>query len=253
MSGTLVVGRVPLIVGNWKMHGSRASVAALLTGLKAYRPSDSEVAVCPPFVFLDEVARCLAGSGIGLGAQNLSAHQEGAYTGEIAGAMLAECGCQYVLIGHSERRTLYGESDTLVAQKCEAARAAGLTGIVCVGENLAQREAGQTLAVVERQLSAAVSALGDISAADIVIAYEPVWAIGTGRTAQPQQAQEVHRALREMLGLGGATTRIIYGGSVNAENARALFAQPDIDGALVGGAALNAETFTAICRMAEND
>ncbi len=257
MSGTLVVRRIPLVVGNWKMYGSRASVATLLTGLRAYRPGDVEVVVCPPFVFLDEARQGLLGSGTSLGAQNLSAHHEGAYTGEVAGSMLLEMGCRYVIVGHSERRTLYGETDIQIAQKCVAARNSGLTAILCVGENLAEREANQTQAVVERQLSVALEALGvtpgDNLANDIVVAYEPVWAIGTGRTALPAQAQQVHRALRDRLGREGASTRIIYGGSVKAENARALFSQPDIDGALVGGAALNAETFTAICRMAENN
>ena len=257
MSGTLVVQRIPLVVGNWKMYGSRASVAALLTGLQAYRPGDAEVVVCPPFVFLDEVGQRLVDSGLGLGGQNLSAHVEGAYTGEVAGSMLQEFGCRYVIVGHSERRALYGETDAQIAQKCVAARNSGLTAILCVGENLAEREANQTLAVVERQLSMVLDTLGatasEKSHNDIVVAYEPVWAIGTGRTALPEQAQQVHSALRDRLGRMGAGTRIIYGGSVKAENARALFTQPDIDGALVGGAALNAETFTAICRMAGND
>ncbi len=257
MSGTRVVQRIPLVVGNWKMHGSRASVATLLTGLLAHRPRVAEVVVCPPFVFLDAVGQRLAGSGIGLGAQNLSVHPEGAFTGEVAASMLREFGCRYVIVGHSERRALYGETDAQIAEKCVAARGSGLTAILCVGENLAEREADQTLAVVDRQLNVALEALSatadENARGDLVVAYEPVWAIGSGRTALPEQAQQVHSALRDRLGRLGASTRIIYGGSVNAENARALFAQPDIDGALVGGAALNAETFTAICGMAEND
>ncbi len=257
MSATLAVQRIPLVAGNWKMYGSRASVATLVTGLLAHRPRVAEMVVCPPFVFLDSVGQRLAGSGIGLGAQNLSAHAEGAYTGEVAASMLREFGCRYVIVGHSERRALYGETDAQIAQKCVAARDSGLTAILCVGENLAEREANQTLAVVDRQLRVVLEALeasaGENAHHDIVVAYEPVWAIGTGRTALPEQAQQVHGALRDRLGRLGASTRVIYGGSVKAENARALFAQPDIDGALVGGAALNAETFTAICAMAEND
>ncbi len=257
MSGTRVVKRIPLVAGNWKMYGSRASVATLLTSLMAYRPINVEVVVCPPFVFLDSAGQRLADSGIGLGAQDLSTHSEGAYTGEIAASMLQEFGCRYVIVGHSERRALYGETDAQIAQKCVAAHNSGLTPIVCVGESLAEREANQTLAVVGRQLGVVLDALGSTasekSRGDIVVAYEPVWAIGTGRTALPEQAQQVHSALRDRLGSLGADARIIYGGSVKPENARALFAQPDIDGALVGGAALNAETFTAICTMAEND
>jgi triosephosphate isomerase len=242
--------RKKLVVGNWKMHGSRPANAELLAGLLAARPFTVDVAVCVPFVFLTEAAATLAGSEIRWGAQDVSAHAHGAYTGEVSAAMLAECGCRYAIVGHSERRAYHGERDELVAAKAQAALGCGVTPIVCVGETLAEREAGQTEAVVKRQLSAVIHALAHC-AAEMVVAYEPVWAIGTGRTASPEQAQAVHAVLRAQLqaatGRGNAM-RILYGGSVKPDNAASLFAQPDIDGGLIGGAALKAADFVAICR-----
>jgi triosephosphate isomerase len=244
--------RRKLVVGNWKMNGSRVANAELLAGLKAAGPMDAEVAVCAPFPYLADVALSLQGSSIGWGAQDCSAHASGAYTGEVAAPMLAEFGCRYVIVGHSERRAMHGESDQLVADKAQAALAAKLTPIVCVGETLAQREAGAMQEVVKRQMSAVIHTLAHCIS-QIVVAYEPVWAIGTGRTATPEQAQEVHALLRAQL--HAATERsgemkILYGGSVKADNAAALFAQADIDGGLIGGASLKAADFVAICRAA---
>jgi triosephosphate isomerase (TIM) len=244
--------RNKLIVGNWKMHGSRPANAELLAGLLAARPYTADVAVCVPFVFLTETAASLAGSTIRWGAQDVSAQAQGAFTGEISAAMLQELGCRYTLVGHSERRALHNESDLLVAQKAQAALAKGVTPIVCVGETLAEREAGQTDAVVKRQLSAVIHLLAHC-AAEMVVAYEPVWAIGTGRTASPEQAQAVHAVLRAQLQAAtgrGASMTILYGGSVKPDNAASLFGQPDIDGGLIGGASLKAADFVAICRAA---
>ena len=244
--------RKKLVVGNWKMHGSRPANADLLTGVLAGRPYAGDVAVCVPFVFLTETAATLASSDVRWGSQDVSAHEQGAYTGEVSAAMLAECGCRYAIVGHSERRAYHTESDTLVAQKAQAALARGVTPIVCVGETLAEREAGQTEAVVKRQLSSVIHQLAHC-AAEMVVAYEPVWAIGTGRTATPDQAQAVHAVLRAQL--QAATGRadamsILYGGSVKADNAATLFGMPDIDGGLIGGASLKAADFVAICRAA---
>jgi len=205
------------------------------------------VVLCPTFVHLAEVGEVLRTGGVALGAQDAADHQQGAYTGEVAAAMLAEYGCRYVIIGHSERRHVYGEPDALVARKFAAVREAGLTPIYCVGETLEERAAGTTEGVVERQLAAVVALLGERAFAGAVIAYEPVWAIGTGQTASPEQAQEVHRFIRGRLDDAG-TTSILYGGSVKADNAQALFAMPDIDGGLIGGASLQAAEFLAICR-----
>lgn len=246
------MARRKLVVGNWKMHGSRAANAALLEGLMQARPYGCDVAVCPPFPYLADVASTLAASGLRWGAQDCSAQAQGAYTGEVAASMLAELGCRYAIVGHSERRALHGESDQLVADKAKAALACGVTPIVCVGETRTQREAGQTEAVVKRQLSAAIHTLAHC-ASEMVVAYEPVWAIGTGLTASPEQAQAVHALLRQQL--RAATPRadgmtILYGGSVKPENAAALFAQADVDGGLVGGAALKVADFVAICRVA---
>jgi len=242
--------RRKLVVGNWKMHGNRAANAELLSAIRAARPFGLGVAVCVPFVFLGETAAALAGSDIHWGAQDVSAHEQGAYTGEISASMLAECGSRYVLVGHSERRACHAESDALVASKAQAALLRGITPIVCVGETLAEREAGQTEAVVKRQLSAVIHTLAHC-AAEMVVAYEPVWAIGTGKTASAEQAQSVHAVLRAQLhaatGRGDAMT-ILYGGSVKPDNAAALFSQTDIDGGLIGGAALKASDFIAICR-----
>jgi triosephosphate isomerase (TIM) len=244
--------RRKLVVGNWKMHGSRPANAELLAALLAGRPYRADVAVCVPYVFLNDTAATLAGSDLRWGAQDCSAHEQGAYTGEVSAAMLAECGCRYVIVGHSERRAQHAESDTLVATKAQLALARGLTPIVCVGETLVQRDAGETEAVVKRQLSAVIHLLAHC-ASEIVVAYEPVWAIGTGLTATPEQAQAVHHVLRAQLqaATGHADTmKILYGGSVKADNAATLFAQPDIDGGLIGGAALKAADFIAICRAA---
>jgi len=244
------MSRNKLVVGNWKMHGSRAANAELLSALLAGRPYASELAVCVPFVFIGDVAAALARSDIRWGAQDVSAHDQGAFTGEVSAAMLAECGCRYAIVGHSERRALHAESAELVAAKAQAALARGVTPIVCVGETLAERDAGETEAVVKRQLSVVIHQLAHC-AAEMVVAYEPVWAIGTGRTASPEQAQAVHRVLRAQLHAAtgrGDAMKILYGGSVKADNAAALFAQPDIDGGLIGGASLKAADFIAICR-----
>jgi len=241
-----------LIVGNWKMHGSHPANAELLAGIVAARPFIAEVAVCVPFPYLAETVVGLAAHDIRWGAQDCSAHDQGAYTGEVSAAMLAEFGCRYAIVGHSERRAYHAESDQLVADKAKAALARGITPIVCVGETLAQREAGETEAVVKRQLSAVIHTLAHC-ASEMVVAYEPVWAIGTGRTASPEQAQAVHALLRAQLRAAtphAAGMKILYGGSVKPDNAATLFAQPDIDGGLIGGASLKAADFVAICRAA---
>jgi triosephosphate isomerase (TIM) len=242
-----------LVVGNWKMNASLASNAALLDALCAAQPAwPCDIAVCAPFPYLAQLRDRLAGSAIAWGAQDCSAHEAGAFTGEVSAAMLAEFGCRYVIVGHSERRTLHGEGDQLVADKAKVALAHGLTPIVCVGETLAQREAGEMASVVKHQLSAAIHTLGHCIA-QVVVAYEPVWAIGTGRTASPEQAQEVHALLRQQLHAAtekSAAMKILYGGSVKADNAATLFAKPDIDGGLIGGASLVAADFAAIARAA---
>ena len=239
------MSRRALVVGNWKLNGSRSANAQLLAAVLQARPFGCDAAVCVPFPYLPETAVTLAGSDLRWGAQDCSAHDSGAYTGEVSAAMLAEFGCRYAIVGHSERRALHGETDQLVADKARAALAHGITPIVCVGETREQREAGQTDAVVKRQLSAVIHALAHC-AGEIVVAYEPVWAIGTGLTATPEQAQAVHALLRAQL--RAATARadamtLLYGGSVKPDNAAALFAQPDIDGGLIGGASLKAADF----------
>ena len=244
--------RARLVVGNWKMNGSRAANAALLDALRAAAPFTAGVAVCVPAPYLGEVAAALEGSAIAWGAQDCSSHDAGAFTGEVSAAMLAEFGCRYVIVGHSERRALHGESDRLVAEKAAQALAADLTPIVCVGETLAEREAGQTAAVVARQLGAAIDLLGD-GVAKVVVAYEPVWAIGTGKTASPAEAEAVHAQLRTQLAAASpqaAGISILYGGSVKPDNAASLFGQANIDGGLIGGASLNAQHFAAICKAA---
>jgi triosephosphate isomerase len=241
-----------LIVGNWKMHGSHKANAELLQGLLDAGPLNADVAVCVPFPFLSETAVTLATSAIRWGAQDCSAHEQGAYTGEVSAGMLHEFGCRYAIVGHSERRQYHAESDQLVADKAKAALARGVTPIVCVGETLAQRDAGETDAVVKRQLSAVIHTLAHC-AGEMVVAYEPVWAIGTGRTATPEQAGGVHALLRAQLQAAtahGERVKILYGGSVKPDNAAALFTQEHIDGALVGGASLKAADFIAICRAA---
>lgn len=246
--------RRKLVVGNWKMHGNHAANTALLSNLLRTLPVLQRVvaAVCPPFVYLLAAREQLANSAIKLGAQNVSPEVQGAFTGEVSAPMLRDCGCEFVIVGHSERRQLYGESDEQVAAKALAALHNDLTPIVCVGESLAEHEAGNTLVVIGRQLDAVQKKLSTSELKRIVIAYEPIWAIGTGRTATPAQAQVVHAFIRQQLHSRQAdTVQILYGGSVKAENAHALFAQTDIDGGLVGGASLNAEEFVAICKAAE--
>lgn len=238
------------------MNGSRESVAALLDGIKAGMGDVkvAEVAVCPPSIFIPEVQRKLDGSAIAWGGQDVSVHEQGAYTGETAASMLVDYGCKYIIIGHSERRTYHGESDALVAEKYEAAMKAGLAPIFCIGETLEEREQGITEAVVARQVDAVIERLGVQALASGVIAYEPVWAIGTGKTATPAQAQEVHAFIRSRVAAHDAGVaegvRILYGGSMNAGNAAELLAQQDIDGGLIGGASLKAEDFLTICRAA---
>lgn len=234
------------------MNGTRASSAALVDALQRADRGAAEVAVCVPAVYLADVSMALAGSGIACGAQDCSSHEVGAYTGEISARMLADFSCRYVLVGHSERRAMQHESDSDVAAKARAALSHGLTPVVCVGETLAERDAGRTGEVVQRQLAAVIDVLGD-DLGSVVLAYEPVWAIGTGQTASPQQAQDVHALLRAQLAAAtpaASVMRILYGGSVKADNAATLFSQPDIDGGLIGGAALEAGAFTAICRAA---
>jgi triosephosphate isomerase (TIM) len=233
------MARARLVAGNWKMHGSRASIAALLDALVEGKPT-SACAACVPFPYLAQVAERLRGTPIAWGAQNASEHAQGAHTGEVSAPMLAEFGCRYVIVGHSERRQLYCETDAQVAAKFAAVRSAGMTPILCVGETLAQREAGETEAVVARQLSA-------VRFEDAVLAYEPVWAIGTGRNATPEQAQAVHAFLRKRV---PAETPILYGGSVKPQNAAEIFAMPDVDGGLIGGASLVAKDFLDIVKAA---
>jgi len=246
--------RKNLVAGNWKMHGSLAENAALLSALKPAL-SGIEAVVCVPFPYLAQAQSELAGSSIAWGAQNLSEHSKGAYTGEVSASMLRDFGCSYVIVGHSERRSLYGESDQQVAAKFIAAQAGGLIPILCVGESLEERESGITEQVVARQLDAVIGAAGIGALANAIVAYEPVWAIGTGKTASPEQAQAVHAFIRSKIAsldaaiAGGLV--IQYGGSVKAANAAELFAQPDIDGGLIGGASLVAEEFAAICQAAK--
>ncbi|MCG6885637.1 MAG: triose-phosphate isomerase [Proteobacteria bacterium] len=248
--------RQPIIAGNWKMNGSRASIKELLDGLMAGidEVKTAEVAVCAPFVYLAEVRAQLSGTPIFWGAQNLSHEEKGAFTGEIAASMLLDFDCKYVIVGHSERRSLYGEDDDLVTKKYAVAHRAGLTPILCVGETLEEREKGVTEDVVARQINAVMNTLGASVLGEGVIAYEPVWAIGTGITATPEQAQEVHAFIRRLIAEKDAhvsdNIRLQYGGSMNAGNAAELLAMEDIDGGLIGGASLKAEDFLSICRAA---
>ena len=247
--------RTKLVAGNWKMHGGLAANKALLEGVLAgLGACRAEVAVCVPFPYLAQAQATLSGSKLAWGAQTVSEHAQGAYTGEVSAAMLLEFGCRYVLVGHSERRAIYGESDAAVAAKFDAALKAGLTPVLCVGETLAEREAGITGEVVTRQLDAVIAKSGVEALARAVLAYEPVWAIGTGKTASPQQAQDVHALIRARVATGDKQVadklQILYGGSVKPNNAQELFAMPDIDGGLIGGAALVAADFLAICAAA---
>jgi triosephosphate isomerase (TIM) len=245
-----------LVVGNWKLHGGRAFNSELIQGLLAadlaVTAPGADVAVCPPFVFVADVAASLQGSAIAVGVQDLSVQAQGAYTGEVSGPMVREFGVRYAIVGHSERRSYHSETDQQVADKAKAALAHGLVPIVCVGETLQEREADQTEAVVGRQLAAVINTLGD-QITQVVVAYEPVWAIGTGKTASPEQAQAVHAFLRSQLkaaNAAAASVPLLYGGSVKPDNAAQLFAQADIDGGLIGGAALKAADFAAIARAA---
>jgi triosephosphate isomerase (TIM) len=247
--------RKKLVAGNWKMHGSRTMAAALVDEIAAAKPASIDVAVFPPFPYLAGLAAKYGDSGLGVGAQDLSEHEgQGAYTGEVSGAMLVDAGARWVLVGHSERRQYHREDDELVARKFAAARAAGLTPILCVGETLQQREGDATEAVIARQLQAVLRGSGIASFDTAVIAYEPVWAIGTGHTATPEQVRQVHGFIRSQLQSEDATlsrlTRLLYGGSVKAANAAELFAQADVDGGLIGGASLTAPDFLAICTAA---
>lgn len=251
------MSRQYLVAGNWKMNGGRAANAELINGILAGVAANSsvEILVCPPSVYIDAVAQQVAGK-IKVGGQNLSEQEKpGAFTGEIHGAMLKEVGCQYVLVGHSERRAFYGDSDEVVARKFKVAQSLGLTPILCVGETLQEREAEQTEAVLARQLNAVLELNGIAAFANSVVAYEPVWAIGTGKTASPQQAQDAHAFIRGQLAAKDAkisnSTRLLYGGSVKADNAVELFSCPDVDGGLIGGASLKAADFLAICAAAQ--
>ncbi|RDH87076.1 MAG: triose-phosphate isomerase [endosymbiont of Escarpia spicata] len=248
--------RRPLVAGNWKMNGSIESVRELLEGLKAGagEVKNAEMAVCPPAVFMPQVQEQLSGSVIAWGGQDLSVEASGAFTGEIAASMLNDFACKYVIVGHSERRTYHGESDELVAKKYAAARAAGLVPILCIGETLEEREQGITEDVCARQLNAVIELEGVEALAGGVVAYEPVWAIGTGKTATPEQAQDVHAFIRgQVAGKSGEVAeglRILYGGSMKPDNAKELIGKPDIDGGLIGGASLKAADFLGICTAA---
>lgn len=248
--------RTKLVAGNWKMNGSLASNAHLLSALTsgAVASFNAKLAVCVPYPYLSQANLALAGTTIALGAQDVSEHEKGAFTGEVSAAMLMDFGCRYVLVGHSERRSFYGDTDAVVAAKFDAACKAGLVPILCVGESLAEREAGTTLQVVTRQLDAVLAKSGVAALAAAVVAYEPVWAIGTGLTATPAQAQEVHAQIRARIATESieiaANVPILYGGSMKPSNAAELLCQSDIDGGLIGGAALVAEDFLAIAKAA---
>ncbi|MCW9004789.1 MAG: triose-phosphate isomerase [Gammaproteobacteria bacterium] len=248
--------RKPMVAGNWKMNGSSESVKELMAGIKDGMGSvnNAEVVVCPPAVYISRVVGAAADTAIKVGSQNICDEDKGAFTGEISGEMLKDTGCEYAIIGHSERRSLYGESDELVARRFAAARRNGIKPIFCIGETLEEREQGVTNDVCSRQIDAVVALEGVEALADGVIAYEPVWAIGTGKTASPEQAQEVHAFIRGKIAALNADVaeglRILYGGSMNAGNAAELIGQADIDGGLIGGASLKSEDFLAICKAA---
>lgn len=248
--------RRPFVAGNWKMHGTRAENAQLIEALLSGVPGQpaADIVVCPPFVYLWEVGRLLKSSSISLGAQSVCAETVGAFTGEASAAMLKDVGCSYVIVGHSERRGLYKEDDALVARKFLAAQAQKLVPILCVGETLEERERGTTMQVVSRQLAAVLDVASVESLRDAIVAYEPVWAIGTGKNATAAQAQEVHAHIRAEVAARSAKIaaelRVLYGGSVKAGNARELFSMPDVDGGLIGGASLKAEEFLKICAAA---
>ena len=245
-----------LVAGNWKMNGSSTANAELVAGIVAGVPKGSgfSLLVCPPYPYLAAVAAQVEGSAVSCGAQNVSEHEKGAFTGEVAPGMLRDIGCKFAIVGHSERRSLYGESSAQVAAKFQAAQAAGITPILCIGETLEEREAGTTENVIDEQLDAVLDTAGIGAFAAAVIAYEPVWAIGTGMTATPEQAQDVHRHSRKRLETLNADiaagVQVLYGGSMKGENAAGLLAKPDIDGGLIGGASLKAEDFLAIAEAA---
>ncbi|RTZ58736.1 MAG: triose-phosphate isomerase [Gammaproteobacteria bacterium] len=248
--------RRPMVAGNWKMNLGRSEASALAQGLVdgVDDVNNAEVLICPPYVHIADAEAIVSGSAVQLGAQNLSDQDAGAFTGEISGAMLKDYSCTHVIVGHSERRALYGETDELVAKKFAKAQEHGLIPVLCVGELLEEREAGNTESVVARQLDAVIQANGIAALENAIVAYEPVWAIGTGKTASPEQAQEVHAFIRNKLadmdsGIAEGL-RILYGGSVKSSNAEELFSRADIDGGLIGGASLDAAEFLAICRAA---
>ncbi len=248
--------RKPLVAGNWKMNGSTESINKLVKGIRSGMDSvkNAGIIVCPPYVYIPAVVELLASSGIAIGAQNVAKEQLGAFTGEVSACMLKDIGCQFVIVGHSERRALFGDTNAFAAQKFAAIQQGGLTPIFCVGESLEERDTGKTEAVVQAQLEAVVELLGVAALDQSVIAYEPVWAIGTGKTASPEQAQEVHAFIRGWIAKQDKALadkiQILYGGSVKAANAKELFSQPDIDGGLIGGASLDADEFLNICKAA---
>jgi triosephosphate isomerase len=245
-----------MVAGNWKMHGTRREVCSLVESLKQNLGTPgADIVVFPSFIHIPQVEQLLAGSPIAWGAQNMYLGASGAYTGEISAAMLVDYGCRYVLIGHSERRMIFQEDLSLIAEKFKSALQAGLQPILCVGETLGQREQELTEKIIQEQLQSVIDLTGIESFNQAIIAYEPVWAVGTGKTATPEQAQEVHAFIRQLIkkqsNILGNALRILYGGSVKADNAEGLFAMPDIDGGLVGGASLDAKSFLAICKAAE--
>ncbi len=245
--------RRKIVAGNWKMNGSKAMASDLIARLREQQDYPCDVIICPPAAYLGFAAEKIQGSSLKLGAQTVSEHESGAYTGELAASMLAEF-CDYVIVGHSERRSLFGETNEQVAQKFKAAQDKGLMPILCVGETLEQREAGATLSIVLEQIKAVIDACGIQAFENAIVAYEPVWAIGTGKTASPEQAQDVHKSIRDYMTEFSADVAaklaLLYGGSVKADNAQELFSQQDIDGGLIGGASLQAESFIAICNAA---
>lgn len=249
------VSRRPLVVANWKMNGNSQSNAELLTQfIKLWQGvHHAEVAICAPYVYLPQISELLSESNVIAGAQDLSHFSVGAYTGEISAVMLADIGCEYVIVGHSERRNYFAESDAVIAEKFMQAQAAGLTPIFCVGESLQKREAGEAHSAIESQLQGVINVVGRDAFKQAVIAYEPIWAVGTGRIATPAQVSDMHAFIRQQLGEVGNSLRILYGGSVTADNAAQTFALDDVDGALVGGASLKADNFFAICQAAELD
>jgi len=248
--------RTKLVAGNWKLNGSRDANQRLVSGIlaSAGEAAAAEILLCPPYVYLSQVGEQIVDSSIMLGAQDVAAQADGAYTGEVSASMLKDAGCSHVIIGHSERRALFGDADEVVAAKFEAAHEQGLTPILCIGESLEERESGVTMAVLDRQVGAVLDATGVEPFAASIVAYEPVWAIGTGLTATPEQAQEVHAHVRSIIAASDAKIaaglRILYGGSVKGANAAQLFSMEDIDGGLIGGASLDPDEFLAICRAA---